>query len=66
MTNWLPIGGIHVSQTYLVIVIIIILFYYRYDLAELLLKLRQYDKAEKVLKVALEEEQSMYTLYDIL
>ncbi|XP_060575597.1 tetratricopeptide repeat protein 21B-like isoform X3 [Ruditapes philippinarum] len=30
----------------------------RYDLAELLLKLRQYDKAEKVLKVALEEEQN--------
>ena len=32
----------------------------RYDLAELLLKLKQYDKAEKVLKVALEEEQSKW------
>ncbi|XP_052805384.1 tetratricopeptide repeat protein 21B-like isoform X2 [Mya arenaria] len=30
----------------------------RYDLAELLLRLKQYDKAEKVLKVALEEEQN--------
>ncbi|XP_052258735.1 tetratricopeptide repeat protein 21B-like isoform X2 [Dreissena polymorpha] len=30
----------------------------RYDLAELLLKLKHYDKAEKVLKVALEEEQN--------
>ena len=32
--------------------------FFRYDLAELLLKLRQYDKAEKVLKTALGEEQS--------
>lgn len=29
---------------------------YRHDLAELLLKLRQYDKAEKVLKQSLEAE----------
>ncbi|XP_077996608.1 tetratricopeptide repeat protein 21B-like [Glandiceps talaboti] len=30
----------------------------RYDLAELLLKLRQYDKAERVLKIALEKAQA--------
>ena len=29
---------------------------YRHDLAELLLKLRQFDKAEKVLKQALEQD----------
>lgn len=34
---------------------------HRYDLAELLLKLRHYEKAEKVLKVALEEEQSKHS-----
>ena len=31
-------------------------YHYRYDLAELLLKLRQYDKAERVLSAVLEEE----------
>ena len=30
----------------------------RYDLGELLIRLRHYDKAEKVLRAALEEEQS--------
>lgn len=34
---------------------------YRYDLAELLLKLRQYDKAERVLGAVLEEEGGMYS-----
>ena len=35
-------------------------WFFRYDLAELLLRLRQYDKAEKVLQTALGEEQSKW------
>lgn len=44
------------------IVHIVSVFVYRYDLAELLLKLRQYDKAEKVLSAVLDEEGGIKTI----
>ena len=34
-------------------------FLFRYDLAELYLKLKNYDKADKVIKSALEQEKGM-------